>query len=57
MTSKVEIGKSQGPPLCGSREMTDLFALHETDCYEMYSRYCNEQLVGMLNDFNEPCVK
>ena len=48
MTSNVEIGKSQGPPLCDSREMTELFALHETDCYEMYSRYCNEQLVGML---------
>ncbi len=48
MTGNVEIGKSQGPPLCGSSQMTELFALHETDCYEMYSRYCNEQLVGML---------
>jgi hypothetical protein len=48
MPGDAEIAKSHGPSLCGSREMTELFALHETDCYEMYSRYCNEQLVQML---------
>ena len=31
-----------------SLDMTALFARHDSDCYELYSRHSNEQLVRML---------
>jgi hypothetical protein len=33
MTGDAEIPKGHGLSPSGSKEMTELFALHETDCY------------------------